>query len=202
MKLFYTPGACSLATHIAFLEAKQNPQLEKVNLRDSTYSGGDFKKINPKGYIPAIQFENGDVLTEVVATLQYIADAYPSAKLLPAGNNANWEKAKANEWLIYISTEIHQKMGPLWSDKTPDSVRQQAIENLGRRLELVNRHLEKNEFMLGNEFSAVDAYLFTVASWTEFVKVDIKAWPNLAKYLGKVASRPAVQAALKAEGLI
>lgn len=200
LKLYYSPGACSLAPHIVTAEAKIQVELIKVDLKNKIYSGGDFFKINPKGSVPTLQLDNGEVLTEAVAIMQYLADQTPSAQLMPANNS--WEKYKALEWLNFIATEIHKGFSPLWRADNSDEVKAKAKETLLKQIKYVNAHLEKNNFILGSTYSIADAYLFTVVNWAFFLKIDLSNYPSLLKFIERVKERPATVAALKAEGLI
>lgn len=201
MKLYYSPGACSLSPHIALREAGYKFDTEQVDLgTKKTKDGADYTKINPKGYVPALQLDNGELLTEGVAIVNYLADQKPEANLLP--KNGGMERYRAQEWLTFISSEIHKTFGPLFNPKTPDAFRTMAVEKLGQRFDFLSKHLDGKQYLMGSQFSAADAYLFTVASWADHLKIDLGKWPTLKAYLGRVAGRPAVQAAMKAEGLI
>ncbi len=200
MKLYYSPGACSLSPHIVLREAGQTFDMEQVDLgTKKTKSGADFSKINPKGYVPALQLDSGEVLTEGPAIVQYIADKAPGAKLAPA--NGSIERYKLQEWLNFTTSEMHKSMGGLFNDKMPAEAKQIVKDGLAKRLAYLDEHLGKNDFIMGKEFSVVDAYLFTVLGWGKWVGVDVEAFPNVKAYLGRVGSRPKVQEALKAEGL-
>ncbi|HEY7688625.1 MAG TPA: glutathione transferase GstA [Dongiaceae bacterium] len=201
MKLYYSPGACSLSPHIALREAGYKFDTEQVDLgTKKTKSGADYSKINPKGYVPALQLDNGELLTEGVAIANYLADQKPEANLLP--KNGGFDRYRAQEWLTFVSSEIHKTFGPLFNPKTPDGYRTIALEKLGQRFDYLNKHLEGKQYLMGSQFTAADAYLFTVASWAPHLKVDLAKWPNVKAYVDRIAARPAVQAALKAEGLI
>jgi glutathione S-transferase len=201
MKLYFSPGACSLSPHIALREAGYKFDTEQVDLATKkTKDGADYAKINPKGYVPALQLDSGELLTEGVAIVNYLADQKPEANLLP--KNGGMERYRAQEWLTFISSEIHKTFGPLFNPKTPDAFREIAIEKLGQRFDFLNKHLEGKQYLMGSQFSGADAYLFTVASWAPHVKIDLGKWPNVKAYIDRVAGRPAVKAAMKAEGLI
>lgn len=200
MKLFYTPGACSLASHIALREAGLNFDLEKVDLgAKKTQSGGDYTKVNPNGYVPALQLGDGEVLTEGPAILQYIADQKPAAKLAPA--SGSMDRYRLQSWLNFITAEIHKGFSPLFNSATPEAYRPMVIEKLGQRIQRVADHLSKNSYLTGDSFSIADAYLFTVLSWAKHVGLDLSKWPTVQNYLARIAERPSVGAALKAEGL-
>lgn len=198
MKLFYSPGACSLAPHIALREAGLKFETEKVDLAaKKTERGADYWSINPKGYVPALQLDSGEVLTEVSAVLQYIADQKPN--LLPAFGSA--ERYRALEWIGFISTEIHKGFSPLWKPNTPDAYKAIALENLAKRLQYVESQLG-SQYLTGANFTVADAYLFVVVSWAKYLKVDLTPYAKLRALLDRIAARPAVQAAMVAEGLI
>lgn len=201
MKLYYSPGACSLSPHIVLREAGFDVALEKVNLRTKeTASGADFAAINPKGYVPALALDDGELLTEGPAIVQYVADLVPERKLAPpAGTLA---RARLQEWLTFIGTELHKSFSPLFNPAASDDMRDAARANLARRLPIVAAALDTKPYLLGDAFSVADAYLFTVLGWTGLVNVDITPWPSLGAFAERVRARPAVQAALKAEGLL
>ncbi len=201
MKLYYGPGACSLSPHIVLREAGFDFTLEKVDTKThKTESGKDFYSVNPKGYVPVLELNDGQLLTEGPAIVQYLADQKPAAKLAPA--NGTFERYRLQELLNFISTEIHKQFSPLFNPATSDEVRKAQAEKLGTRFEFVAGQLGSKPYLLGEAFSVADAYLFTVMNWAKVVKLDLSRWPTLLEYLKRVASRPAVQAALKAEGLI
>jgi glutathione S-transferase len=200
MKLYYSPGACSLAAHIALREADMKLEIEKVDLAaKKTERGADYWSINPKGYVPALQLDNGEILTEVSTVLQYIADQKPQANLLPAvGSMARY---RVLEWIGFIASELHKGFGPLWNPNTPDAYKAIAIANLAKRLQYVESQLGQ-QYLTGTQFTVADAYLFVVASWANHLNVDLSPYAKLRAFLDRVAARPAAQAALKAEGLI
>lgn len=200
MKLYYSPGACSLSPHIVLCETGLDFTIEKVNLRTKeTESGRDFSAINPKGYVPALELDGGEVLTEGPAIVQYVADLVPEKKLIPpAGTLA---RARVQEWLNFIGTELHKNFTPLFNPASTDDIRNAAQANIARRLPIAATALDAHPYLIGDSFSVADAYLFTVLSWTGFVKVDITPWPSLAAFVESMKARPGVQAALAAEGL-
>lgn len=200
MKLFYSPGACSLASHIVLHETGLKFEAFPVNTKDKTWKGGDFKKINSKGYVPALQLDNGEVLTEGVAIMQYLADQKPEAKLIPKAGT--FERYRCQEWLNYISTEVHKGFSPLWNPKTPDAAKPVIKENLAARFDWLSTQMKNNSFLMGNQFTVADAYLFTILSWAPHVQIDLSKWPALMGFTEKVKNRPATMAALKAEGLV
>jgi glutathione S-transferase len=200
MKLYYSPGTCSLSPHIALHEAGLKFDIEEVDLgTKKTKTGADYSKINAKGSVPALQLDNGQVLTEAAVVAQYIADQKPEANLMPRAGST--ERYRALEWLNYIATEVHKGFAPLWSDATPDSYKQTVKENLARKFAYLDKALAGKKFLLGDQFSVADGYLFTILGWTKFMNMTLDAYPNLTAYLVRVAGRPAVQTALKAEGL-
>jgi glutathione S-transferase len=200
LKLYYAPGACSLSVHIVTREAGVPCELEKVDLAAKrTERGEDYTKINPKGYVPALRLEDGSVLTEAGVCLQYVADLAPQTDLVPiAGTFARY---RLMEWLNFISTEIHKTFGPMFDPSISNELRQRQIGLLGKRFGYLSEHLGSREHLMGEKFTAADAYLFTVLNWTHFLKIDISRWPTLQAFLKRVGARPAVQAAMKAEGL-
>jgi glutathione S-transferase len=201
MKLYFTPGACSLAPHIALREAGLNFDLEQVDLgTKKTKSGADYTKVNPKGYVPALALDNGEVLTEVPVVLQYIADQKPESGLAPKAGTM--ERYRTQEWLNFVTAELHKGFGALFNPKVPEDYRPVAIERLNQRLDFLATQIDGKPYLTGDKFTAPDAYLFTILSWAPHLKVSLDKWPTLKAYLERVAGRPQVQAALKAEGLV
>jgi glutathione S-transferase len=201
MKLYYTPGACSLSPHIVLSEAGFDFQLEKVDLKaKKTATGRDYLTINPKGYVPALELDDGQALTEGPAIVQYIADRKPESKLAPP--NGSLERYRLQEMLNFISTEIHKQYSLLFNPNTPEAQKKVSFENLAKRYAFVAKLLEGKSYLFGETFSVADAYLFTVTNWAKNLKVDLSPWPILSQYQIRVASRPAVQSALKEEGLL
>lgn len=199
-KLFYSPGACSLSPHIALREAGLSFELEQVDLKEKkTKSGEDFLKINPKGYVPALKLDDGYVLTEGPAIVQWIADQKPATHLAPA--NGTTERYKLQEWLSFIGTELHKNFGPFFNPATPDATKAILAQTLAKRYAWVDEKLEGKEYVTGSQFTVADAYLFTITNWGQFVKFDLKDYPNVRAFQARVAARPKVQEALKAEGL-
>lgn len=199
MKLYYSPGACSLAPHIALSEAGAKYELEKVDLRKHEYSGGDYRSVNPKGSVPAIRLPNGEVLTEAAVLLQFIADQSPQSGLAP--QLGTLERYRLMEWLNYISSELHKGFGPLWNPNTPPEYREIAIVNLGQKFDYLAEKLKPGQFLTGSTFTIADAYLFTILNWAPFHKVDMSKWPQIKGYMEMVRQRPTVKAAMKEEGL-
>ncbi len=201
MKLYYAPGACSLSPHIVATEAGIPVEMVKVDLgKHKTESGEDFNAINPKGYVPTLRLDDGSVLTEGPAIVQYLADKNPSSGLAPA--NGTVERYKLQEWLNFIGTELHKNFGPLFNPATPDAVKEMSKANIAKRLGYLNEQLGNKQFLMGDKFTVADAYAFTIVNWTNFVKIDLKAYPNVAAYMQRVGSRPKVVETLKAEGLM
>ncbi len=201
MKLYYSPGACSLAPHIVAKEAGIALELDKVDLQKKATAGGlDFSKINPKGYVPALQLDNGEVLTEGPAILQYLADQKPSSNLAPAPGT--FERYRFLEMLTYLNSEIHKTFSPLFNPTTSASLRDEKIAYLHKRYALIEQTLGNHPFLLGDKFSAADAYLFTLTSWADHVNVDLSRFENIPAFQKKTAGRSAVQAALREEGLM
>jgi glutathione S-transferase len=201
MKLYYSPGACSLSPHIVAIEAGLPIEFEKVDLaKHQTASGKDFNAINPKGYVPTLQLDDGSVLTEGPAIVQYLADQKPASGLAPA--NGTIDRYRVQEWLNFIGTELHKNFGPLFNPATPDAVKEISKTNIAKRLAYLNEQLASRQYLMGNNFTVADAYAFTIVNWTNFVKIDLKPYPNVVAYMGRVGARPKVQETLKAEGLM
>lgn len=201
MKLFYTPGACSLSPHIALEEVGATFTLEKVDLKTKkTESGADFTTINSKGYIPALQLDDGSLLTEGTVIAQYVADLKPEAGLIPAAGSA--ERYKVLEWLSFISTELHKPMGSLFNPAQTPDWKQASVATLNKRLDWLSSALAGKTWLQGEQFTVADGYLFTVLGWSKIVGFSLDSWPELQAFAGRVAARPAVQRSLKAEGLI
>jgi glutathione S-transferase len=199
MKLYIMPGACSLATHILLREAGQTFEIEKVGRDKKTESGADFMAINPKGYVPALEIAPGDVLTENVVVHGYVAGLNPAAKLAPSPGTK--ERLKLDELSVFISTEIHKNYGSLFSGY-PDEVKAQIREKLAKRYELIEKLLSDGRpYLTGENFATADAYLFTVSRWAGNTGVDLSKFPNVLAFQKRVGERPAVKAALEAEGL-
>lgn len=201
MKLYYSTGACSLSPHIVLREAGFPFELEKVNLASKkTASGEDYLAVNPKGYVPALRLDSGDVLTEGPAIVQYLADKAPEKQLAPAAGSM--ERYRLIEWLNFISTEVHKTFSPMFKPDTPEETKQASRDTLSARLEIVEKQLQGRDYLTGNQFSIADAYLFTVLCWARPMKFDLGRWPSVQAYMQRVAARPAVHEAMKAEGLL
>jgi len=200
MKLYYSSGACSLAPHIVLRELGLPHTLVKVNTKTRQYDGGDYLKVNSKGYVPALELDNGQYLTEAAVILEYLADRKPESGLAPAPGTM--ERYRFREWLNFIATEIHKGFGPLWKPDSTEDEKQRTRNRLGLRLDWLAAQIEGREYVTGGSFTVADAYLFTVLNWGQWTGVDIDQWPVLNAYLLRVASRPKVQEALRAEGLL
>ena len=200
MKLYYAPGACSQASHIALRESGLDFQLEKVDLRQKvTASGEDYRTINPLGYVPALQLDSGDVITEGPAIMQFIADLAPAAGLLPAAGVARY---RAIGWLNFIATELHKTCSPLFSPTISEEQRKPIIERLSLRLDAIEHKFAAGGYLMGANYCVADIYLFVVTGWFGRLQIPLKKWPHIERFREVVATRPAVQAALEAEGLI
>jgi glutathione S-transferase len=197
MKLYYAPGACSLASHIA-LEAVGVPyELVRVDLREhKTASGQDYYAINAKGYVPALELDDGERLTENAVVLQYIADRKPGTIAPAFGGMPRYH---VMEWLNFIATELHKGVGPLWKPSTTESQRMDVLQALGRRLDYIANALRDRKFLSGEQFTIADAYLFTILNWRKALRFDLDRWPALAQYQDRVGALPAVQKAMAAE---
>jgi len=203
MKLFYSPGACSLSPHIALREAERRFELDRVDLKTHrTASGADYLAINPKGYVPALELDGpgSAILTEGPAIVQYIADLAPERRLAPP--NGTFARYHLQEWLNFIATELHKQFGPLFVAESPAATVAGARDKLARRFAYVDSVLGAQPFVMGERFTVADGYLFVMTRWCERFAIDIKPWPNLARHLHDVARRPAVRAAMAAEGLL
>ncbi len=194
MKLYYMPGACSFAPHIILNEAGYQYDVDKVDRSTrKTADGEDYNDVNPKGYVPALRLDDGQVLTEAAVILQYLADQKPASGLAPpAGTLARY---RLMEWLHFISTEIHKVFSPLFKPDITPAAREAQITQLARRCEYVERHLREKPFLMGDVYTVADAYLFTVLSWSSRLNVDLQRWPNIGEYLARIGARPAVHAA-------
>ena len=201
MKLYYMPGACSLAPHIAFREAGLPFDLEKVDGATKKTAGGeDYTAINPKGAVPAIKLDDGQVLTEGAAIQQYIADKAPGKKLAPAAGTM--ERYRLQETLNYIASEVHKGIGQLFNKAMPDDFKEAVKKGLAaKQFPFIEKALAGKDYLLG-DFTVADGYLFTVLNWTKFHNIDLSAYPNISAFMKRVAARPAVQEAMKAEGLL
>ena len=201
MKLYYSPGACSLSPHIALHEA--GLAFDAVLASTKTHKlqdGTDFYTINELGYVPVLELDNGERLREGPAIVQYIADQVPEKNLAPA--NGTLARYRLQEWLTFIGTELHKGFSPLFNPATPDEYKPMVRERLLLRLQWVDSQLAGKQYLMGDQFTVADGYLFTVTNWTQPTKLDISGLAHLAAYRERVGARPAVQAAMKAEGLL
>ena len=200
MKLYYSPGACSLSPHIALREAGLPFTLHKVDLGAKRVdSGEDFHDVNGKGYVPALELDNGEVLTEGPAIVQYIADLKPTAGLAPAAGTP--ERYRLQEWLNFITSELHKGMGSMFNPAQTPEWKEGVKATLSKRLDWLSRKLEGKPYLMGDTFTVADGYLFTVLGWAPRVGFDLSKWPVFEQYAARVRARPKVVEALKAEGL-
>ncbi len=200
MKLYYSTGACSLAPHIALSESGLPYSTKLVDLKKHALADGtDYYTINPKGYVPLLELDDGARLSEVAVILQYIADRKPGT-LAPVFGSM--ERYRVMEWLNFIATELHKQFSPLWYPTTPDATKDAQRVKLASRFDLVAKTLAAQPYLMGETFTIADAYLFTILNWAPMLKVDLAPWPALQQYQARVAARPAVRAALVAEGLV
>jgi len=201
MKLYYSPGACSLSPHIVSRELGIALELKKVNVKDKTIEGGgDYRKVNARGYVPALELDDGHVLTEGPAIVQYLADRKPEAGLAPKAGTT--ERYQLQEWLNFLTSEIHKGFSPLFKPNTPEEYKTISKDNLANRFDWLDQQLAGRDYLMGKAFTVADAYLFVLLNWTKFQSIDLAKWPNLAAYQQRVGARPKVQEALKAEGLV
>jgi glutathione S-transferase len=199
MKLYYAPGACSLSPHIVMREAGIPVQLVSVDLASKkTEDSGDFKSINSKGYVPTLELPDGQRLTEGPVIVQYLADQAPARGLAPAAGTI--ERYRLQEWLNFISTELHKQFSPLFDPACEASVRTRQTDKIGARFDWVVKQLGNRDYLMGGAFSVADAYFYTMLSWCRHVGIDLARWPSLSGYKARVEQRPAVREALKAEG--
>lgn len=200
MKLYYTPGSCSLSPHIVLREAGLPFTLVRADMRSKKLAdGSDYYAVNAKGYVPLLELDDGQRLGEGLAIVQYLADLVPQKGLAPAAGTM--ERYRLVEWLAYISTELHKGFSPLFNAAMPEEAKAMFRAKLVERLRWVDEQLEGREWLTGSQFTVADAYLFTIASWAGYTGVDISGLKRLTAYLDRVRARPAVQAALRAEGL-
>lgn len=200
MKLYYAPGACSLAPHIIAKELGLRIDLVQVDLASKrTSAGTDYRTINPKGSVPALELSNGRVLTEGPAINQFLADLAPKGAMAPPAGS--FERYELQEWLNWISTELHKGFGPLWSSEASEEVRVATKAKLAERLDFLERRLAQGDYLLA-DYSVADAYAFTVLGWARLFAIELAAWPAVARYYTRIGARPAVRAAMIAEGLI
>jgi glutathione S-transferase len=201
MKLYYTPGACSLSPHIVLLEAGLPYELVKVDLRAKKLENGDdYLKVNPKGQVPALALDGGELVTEGPVIVQMLADKAPGKNLAPARDSA--ERYKLQEWLNYITAELHKNMGPLFSPMLSDDAKAFFKDRAMGKFKYIDGRLAGHDYLMGKQFTVADAYLFVMLSWADAMKFDLSGLPNLVAYKARVAARPKVQEALVKEGLM
>lgn len=200
MKLYFSPGACSLSPHIVLREAGANFDLEQVDLREKkTKKGDDYWQINPKGQVPLLELDSGERLSEGPAIVQYVADKNPAAGLAPIAGTM--ERYQLQGWLTHIGTELHKTFGPIFRPTTPDAYKAISKETLAAKYKHIDQHLAGRPYLMGEKFSVADAYLFTVTRWASRIDFDLSPFPHVRAFMGRVSARPKVQEALKAEGL-
>ena len=200
MQLYYSPGACSLASHITLREAGLPVELKKTDTKTKKLEdGSDYFAINSKGSVPALKLDNGQVLTEGVALMQYIADQKPDSGLAP--KNGTLERYRLQEWLNYVASEVHKSFSPLWNPTADPAVKKFTLDNLTRKFEWLNQQLTGKKYLTGDTFTIADSYLFTVINWTNFLNVDLSKYPAIKDFQARVAARPKVKEAMEAEGL-
>lgn len=201
MKLYYSPGACSMAVHIVARETGVPVELVKVDIPNKkTERGDDYWKVNPKGYVPALGLDSGDVLTEVGVICQYLSDQRPAAALLSRFGTP--ERYREMEWLNFAATEIHKQLGALFNPKMTSEMKEVQLGVIERRFNALEKMLAGKTYVMGDRFTAADAYLFTVLNWTGPLKIDLGRWPNIKALHARVGQRPKVQETMKAEGLV
>lgn len=201
MKLYYSPGACSLSPHIVLHEAGLPFEIVKADTKTKVIDGGgDFRAVNPLGYVPALALGDGTLLTEGPAIVQYVADKVPEKKLAPPAGTL--ERTQLQSWLNFISTELHKGFSPLFNPAMPEEAKAIFRDRLATRFAHVDKHLADKSYLMGNAFSVADAYLFVVSNWTVPTKIDLAPYANIVAFRKRMAERPAVQAAMKAEGLL
>jgi len=200
MQLYFSPGACSLATHIVLRELGLPVDLKRVDTKTKkTVDDADFYAVNSKGAVPALKLDNGQVLTEGVVLMQYLVDQKGDSTLLPKFGSP--ERYRVLEWLNYITSEVHKAYTPLWNPTADPKVKEYALANLEKKLDWTNKQLAGKKFLTGDNFTVADGYLYTVINWSFFLGMNLDKWPALKEFHARVAARPAVQAALEAEGL-
>ncbi|HKE39539.1 MAG TPA: glutathione transferase GstA [Casimicrobiaceae bacterium] len=201
MKLYYSPGACSLSPHIVVREAGLPVTLIKASTKTHQLDDGtDYYTINPKGYVPLLELDNGERLSEGPAIVQYLADRNPASGLAPPAGTM--ERYRLQEWLNFITSELHKQFSPMFAANTPAEYKEILKDKVSKRFDWLSGQLQGKDYFLGKQFTVADAYLYTILRWTNFVGLDLKRWPVLAEYVARVESRPKVQEALVAEGLI
>jgi glutathione S-transferase len=200
MQLYYSPGACSLASHITLLEAGLPFDLKRADLKaKKVEDGSDYLAINSKGAVPALKLDNGQVLTEGVAIMQYLADQKPESNLAP--KNGTFERYRLQEWLNYLTSELHKSYSPLFNPANDPAVKDYALTNLRKKYDWISSQLTGKKYLTGDTFTIADSYLFTLLNWAQGLSIDLTPWPALREFQARVAARPKVQEAMNAEGL-
>lgn len=200
MKLYFAPGSCGLASQIALRETEQTFDLIKVDFKTKTTIEGDYLKVTPKGFVPALKLDDGDLLTEGAVILQWIADKHPGYNLLPAFGTR--ERYKALEWLNFVASDLHKSMAVMFSSLVDQTSKMKFAEgNLITKFEYIDEHFSQNDYVLGQQFSVADAYLYNVLSWPPRVNLDISRYGFIQKFMGRMEQRPSVRASLEAEGI-
>jgi glutathione S-transferase len=202
MKLYYSPAACSLAVHIVAREAGVAVELNKVDLATHRLDDGtDYDTINPRGYVPALRLDDGTLLTEVAAIVQYLGDLNPASGVVPAAGTM--QRVHVQEWLTFVSSELHKVFSPwLWHKDTAESTKRSVRERLALRFAEMDGLLARQPYLTGAQFSVADAYAFTIVNWSHFMMISLKPYPHLSAYMARIGSRPQVMAAMQAEGLL
>jgi glutathione S-transferase len=201
MKLYYAPGACSLSPHIVLNEAGLAFEKIKIDNKTKTMNGaGDYRTVNPLGYVPLLELDDGTRITEGPAIVQYIADKVPDKKLAPA--SGSMERTRLQSWLNFVTSELHKGFSPLFNQAMPEEAKKIFRDRLATRFAHLDKHLAGNDYLMGKDYSVADAYLFVVSNWASHVDVDLSPYANVLAYRKRVGARPAVQAAMKAEGLV
>jgi glutathione S-transferase len=201
MQLYFAPGACSLATHITLREAGLPFELKRADVQTKKLEdGSDYLAVNSKGAVPALKLDNGQVLTEGVAIMQYLADQRPDSGLAP--KNGTIERYRLQEWLNYITSEVHKSFSPLWNPTVDPAVKKFALDNLAKKFEWLNKQLTGKKYLTGDTFTIADSYLFTVLNWSNFLHVDLSKYPAIRDFQSRVAARPKVHEAMEVEGLL
>jgi glutathione S-transferase len=201
MKLYYSPGACSLSPHIVTRELGIPVELKKVNTKDKTVEGGgDYWKVNGRGYVPALELDNGEILTEGPAIVQYLADQKPEAGLAPEWGT--FERYRLQEWLNFLTSEVHKQFSPLFKPNTPEEYKKIVKENIATRFDWLDKQLADRDYLMGKTFTVADAYAFVLIGWSKFQGIDLARWPSITAYHKRVGARAKVQEAMQAEGLL
>jgi glutathione S-transferase len=201
MQLYFSPGACSLASHIIVRETGLPVELKRTDVKTKKLEdGADFFAVNSKGAVPALRLDDGQVLTEGPVIMQYLADQKPDTRLAPKAGTL--ERYRLLEWLNYITSEVHKGFSPLFNPTADDKVKQFTIQNLEKKFDWLNQQLAGKQYLTGDTFTIADSYLFVVVNWSNFVGIDLGRWPALKDYVARVAARPKVQEAMAAEGLL